>query len=112
MANAISLYHADLSDAECTRCEDLFRSGAIRILVSTLALVLCFDKRDIHHVVHLYTPSSAVQYYQEIGRAGRDTALVPLARAHLYNTPPWFAQGWINVMKSITSTEQRQTAKC
>jgi ATP-dependent DNA helicase RecQ len=33
-----------------------------------------FDKPDLGFVIHLGAPSSPIAYYQQVGRAGRDTA--------------------------------------
>ena len=66
--NATS-YHADIEDRPTV--ENDFIQGRIRILVSTVALGMGFDKDDIHAVIHWYTPASVIPYYQEIGRAGR-----------------------------------------
>jgi len=64
-------YHAELEVAKKQDIEANFKSGATRVVFATTALGMGFDKSDIHVVIHTYTPASAVQYYQEIGRAGR-----------------------------------------
>jgi len=80
------------------RNEDDFRKGGIRVLFSTCALGLGYDKSDIHHVVHMWTPNSLVQYYQEFGRVGRREGQ---AVAHLLPTSPWNPTGWVAVLSDI-----------
>ena len=76
-----------------------FRKGTIRVLFSTCALGLGYDKSDIHHVVHMWSPNSLVQYYQEMGRAGRSEK--GEAVAHLLPTSPWISTGWVAILSDI-----------
>lgn len=55
------------------RLEDDLRENRVKALVATSALGMGFDKPDLGFVVHLGAPSSAVAYYQQVGRAGRAT---------------------------------------
>lgn len=68
----LSVYHAGLGEFERTRRQHAFRSGEIKILFATTAFGLGVNLPDIRLVVHLDTPRSIAQYYQEVGRAGRD----------------------------------------
>lgn len=43
----------------------------IKVLVSTNALGMGFDKSDLAFVIHFQAPQSIVHYYQQVGRAGR-----------------------------------------
>jgi ATP-dependent DNA helicase RecQ len=65
-------YHGGLSDAERTRVQDAFASGAIRVVCATNAFGMGIDRPDVDAVVHFEIPGSLEAYYQEIGRAGRD----------------------------------------
>jgi ATP-dependent DNA helicase RecQ len=65
-------YHAGLADAERTRVQDGFASGAIRVVCATNAFGMGIDRPDIEAVIHVNIPGSLDAYYQEIGRAGRD----------------------------------------
>ena len=65
-------YHAGLADAERTRVQDGFASGALRVVCATNAFGMGIDRPDVEAVIHLDIPGSLEAYYQEIGRAGRD----------------------------------------
>lgn len=49
------------------------KENRVKALVATSALGMGFDKPDLGFVIHLGAPSSAVAYYQQVGRAGRAT---------------------------------------
>lgn len=65
-------YHGQMSAKERTRNQDLFMTGAARVMAATNAFGMGIDKRDIRFVIHNQIPSSLEAYYQESGRAGRD----------------------------------------
>ncbi|ETX09700.1 ATP-dependent DNA helicase RecG [Marinomonas ushuaiensis DSM 15871] len=43
----------------------------LKALVSTSALGMGFDKPDLSFVIHFQAPGNVVEYYQQVGRAGR-----------------------------------------
>ena len=62
--------------------EEALKANRVKALVATSALGMGFDKPDLGFVVHLGAPSSAISYYQQVGRAGRgaiqaDVLLLP-----------------------------------
>ena len=67
---------------ERREAESALKENRVKALVATSALGMGFDKPDLGFVVHLGAPSSAVAYYQQVGRAGRgaikaDVLLLP-----------------------------------
>ncbi|MBV9889609.1 MAG: ATP-dependent DNA helicase RecQ, partial [Rhizobacter sp.] len=66
------VYHGKLSSGERHERQELFMSGAARVMVATNAFGLGIDKHDTRFVVHYQMPGGIDAYYQESGRAGRD----------------------------------------
>ena len=52
--------------------EELFQAGLVKVVFATGAFGLGIDIPDIRGVIHFLLPESLEQYYQEVGRAGRD----------------------------------------
>jgi len=67
-------YHAGLPAGERSRVQQVFMSGACRVVVATNAFGMGIDKSDVRVVVHVQLPGTLEAYYQEAGRAGRDGA--------------------------------------
>ncbi len=67
-----SYYHAGLPSAERRRIQEEFIQGEKDLIVATNAFGMGIDKKDIRLVIHYNIPGSIENYYQEIGRAGRD----------------------------------------
>ena len=63
-------YHGGLAKAERRSAQQAFESGAT--IVATSAFGMGMDRADVRFVVHASVSGSLDEYYQEIGRGGRD----------------------------------------
>jgi ATP-dependent DNA helicase RecQ len=87
-------YHGGMPRAERAASERAFERGAT--IVATSAFGMGIDRADVRFVVHASVPGSLDEYYQEIGRSGRDgkpAAAISCYRAEDLGLQRHFAAG-------------------
>lgn len=65
-------FHGDMLSSERQQIISQYRDGSTNLVFATNAFGMGIDIPNIRVVVHFMLPESIEQYYQEIGRAGRD----------------------------------------
>ncbi|MEA2600451.1 MAG: topoisomerase [Acidobacteriota bacterium] len=86
-------YHAGMTTYERDRVQTAFLSGRLEVIVATIAFGMGVDKANIRTVIHTGLPGSVEGYYQEIGRAGRDSLPSRAILLYSYNdrrSHEWF----------------------
>lgn len=68
----VDFFHAGLSLKEKNLKQQLWINSSDRVLICTNAFGMGIDKESVRFIIHLSPPQSLENYYQEIGRAGRD----------------------------------------
>jgi ATP-dependent DNA helicase RecQ len=68
----VGRYHAGMTDQERMVSQHAFIHDQVPIMVATVAFGMGIHKPDIRFIMHLDMPRTIEQYYQEMGRAGRD----------------------------------------
>jgi ATP-dependent DNA helicase RecQ len=68
----VDFFHAGLSTKEKNARQNIWNKSNNNVLISTNAFGMGIDKDNVRFVIH-YSPAPSIEnYYQEIGRSGRD----------------------------------------
>lgn len=67
-----TFYHGGLSYKEKEKNRLQWMENKVQIIVATNAFGMGIDKPDVKTVIHIHLPQNLENYYQEVGRAGRN----------------------------------------
>ncbi len=70
--SGVGYYHAGMGTEMRAEIQERYHRYEVRILCATNAFGMGVDHPDVRLVVHYQMPATLENYYQEIGRAGRD----------------------------------------
>ena len=100
-------YHAGLTHTERSKNQELFLRDEVRIMCATIAFGMGINKPNVRYVIHHVLPKNLEGYYQETGRAGRDS--LPSDCLLLFSAGDVAKQ--MHFLEEITDAEEQQIAR-
>ncbi len=98
----VDFFHAGLPLQEKIRKQNEWTHSNTKVLISTNAFGMGIDKENVRLIIHLSPPYSLENYYQEVGRAGRDGLL---SHAFLF----WNESEFSDISSSLLQTIPSQS---
>ena len=87
LKDKVAVYHGKLSATGKASSQNNFMNNKYAILVCTKAFGMGIDKSNIRYTIHYALPSSMEAFYQEAGRAGRDSDKTKKSYCYILYTP-------------------------
>jgi len=93
---ATTYYHGGLPSKEKDKNMQLWMEGNVQVIVATNAFGMGIDKANVKTVIHIQLPENLENYYQEAGRAGRNSekafAILLTSPSDIYQAENQFIQ--------------------
>jgi len=67
------IYHGQMEKQDRIESQNIFMEDINKLMFATKAFGMGVDKPNIRNIIHFEVPESLEEYYQEAGRAGRDS---------------------------------------
>lgn len=110
---SVTRYHAGLSDEERKVNQEDFVYDRKNIIIATNAFGMGIDKPNIRYVIHYNMPKNIEGYYQEMGRAGRDSekseCILLFSPGDVQKQKYIIDMGTVNPTRKVNELEKLQT---